>query len=133
LIKNILYEFFKENLDLINDHVIDKIKDVLKNEIAIKIVENSTNIFQDYEKESEFNLVSVKELLDGVLGLLTVDTNILLNEDSTAYKNIKEANSYFDTFVNKTVLNWNVICENVLKFNINQGRIIRCLFLINKK
>jgi len=133
LIKNILYEFFKENLDLINDHVIDKIKDVLKNEIAIKIVENSINIFEDSNKESEFNLVSVKELLDGVLGLLTVDTNILLNEDSTAYKNIKEANSYFDTFVSKTVLNWNVICENVLKFNINQGRIIRCLFLVNKK
>lgn len=129
LIKNILYEFFKENLNLINDHVIDKIKDVLKNEIAIKIVENSTNIFENYEKESEFNLVSVKELLDGVLGLLTVDTNILLNEDSIAYKNIKEANSYFDTFVSKTVLNWNVICENVLKFNINQGRIIRCLHL----
>jgi hypothetical protein len=134
LIKNILYEFFKENLDLINDHVIDKIKDVLKNEIAIKIVENSINIFEDSNKESEFNLVSVKELLDGVLGLITVDTNILLNEDSTAYKNIKEANSYFDTFVSKTVLNWNVICENVLKFNINQGRIIRCLHsLVNLK
>jgi len=132
LIKNILYEFFKTKPDLIKTHIIDKIEVILNTDIATKIVENSINIFEDSYKESEFNLVSVKELLDGVLGLLTVDTNILLNEDSTAYKNIKEANSYFDTFVSKTVLNWNVICENVLKFNINQGRIIRCLFLVNK-
>jgi hypothetical protein len=133
LIKKILRASFIDNTnDLVNQHVNDKIQNILNTDIAPKIVENATNIFEDSNKESEFNLVSIKELLDGVLGLLTVDTNILLNEDSTAYKNIKEANSYFDTFVSKTVLNWNVICENVLKFNINHGRIIRCLFLVNK-
>ena len=131
LIKKILRTSSTNNL--VNQHLIDQIEDVLKNDIAVKIVENSTIIFEDSNKESEFNLVSVKELLDGVLGLLTVDSNVLINEDSTDYKNIKEANSYFDTFVSKTVLNWNVICENVLKFNINQGRIIRCLLLVNKK
>ena len=134
LIKRILRASFIDNTnDLVNQHVNDKIQNILNTDIAPKIVENATNIFEDSNKESEFNLVSIKELLDGVLGLLTVDTNILLNEDSTAYKNIKEANSYFETFVSKTVLNWNVICENVLKFNINQGRIIRCLHsLVNK-
>jgi len=125
LIKKILRANFDN--DIVNEHINDKIQNILNIDIAPKIVENATNIFEDSNKESEFNLVSIKELLDGVLGLLTVDTNILFNEDSTAYKNIKEANSYFDTFVSKTVLNWNVICENVLKFNINQGRIIRCL------
>ena len=135
LIKRILRASFIDNTnDLVNQHVNDKIQNILNTDIAPKIVENATNIFEDSNKESEFNLVSIKELLDGVLGLLTVDTNILLNEDSTAYKNIKEANSYFETFVSKTVLNWNVICENVLKFNINQGRIIRCLnSLVNLK
>ena len=132
LIKKILRASFDNNV--VNKHVNDKIEYILNTDIAPKIVENSTNIFENSNKESEFNLVSVKELLDGVLGLLTVDTNILLNEDSTDYKNIKEANSYFDTFVSKTVLNWNVICENVLKFNINQGRINRCLHsLVNLK
>jgi hypothetical protein len=132
LIKKILRASSTNNL--VNQSLINQIEDVLKNDIVVKIVENSINIFEDSNKESEFNLVSVKELLDGVLGLLTVDSNVLINEDSTDYKNIKEANSYFDTFVNKTVLNWNIICENVLKFNINQGRIIRCLnYLVNFK
>ena len=40
---------------------------------------------------------------------------------------IKEINAYFDTFTNKTILNWMVVIENVFKFNINQGRIIKSI------
>jgi len=135
-VKKILYEFFKntfpfsskEQLNIRVDNNFDEnIKNILLNEISVKIVENATNIFENSYKESEFNLESTKELLDSITDLLTVKPDLLIEKDSTGYKNLKEVNSYFDTFVNKTVLNWNVICENVLKFNINQGRIIKCI------
>ena len=41
--------------------------------------------------------------------------------------NMKAINAYFDTFTPKTILNWLVVIENTFKFNINQGRIVRCI------
>jgi hypothetical protein len=108
----------------------DKLKNlnnVLLDEIPIKMVENATNIFKNSNEELEFNLQSVKELLDSVTTLLTLNPISPIDENETVFKNIKEINSYFDTFVNRTILNWNVIIENVLKFNINQGRIMKSI------
>jgi hypothetical protein len=151
VIKKLLFEHFKNKAPFMNPTEINRriefcfsfedllgdkltnLKNVLFDEISIKIVENATNIFENSYKESEFNFQSVKELLDSVTTLLTVNPIIPIDENETIFKNIKEINSYFDTFVNRTILNWNVIIENVLKFNINQGRIIKSIYnlLIN--
>lgn len=150
-IKKILYEYYKNKSPFMDPTDINRriefcftyeillgdklknLKDVLLDEISVKIVENATNIFENSNRENEFNLQSVKELFDSVTTLLTLNPIRPIEENETVFKNIKEINSYFDTFVNRTVLNWNVIIENVLKFNINQGRIIRSLYnlLIN--
>jgi hypothetical protein len=145
MVKKILYEYFKNKYPTMNPTEInnrieycftydvllgDKLINLhilLFEEITVKIVENATNIFKNKDYESEFNLQSVKEILDSVTSLLTLNPYNAIEEDSTFFKNIKEANSYFDTFTNRTILNWNVIIENVLKFNINQGRIIKSI------
>ena len=98
--------------------------DVLYNEINQKIVENATNIFENSEKESEFTVQSVKELFDSVTNSLQIP------EDSVFFKQIKEINNYFDSFTNRTILNWHVIIENTFKFNINQGRIINSIYSV---
>jgi hypothetical protein len=94
------------------------------NEINQKIVENATNIFENSEKESEFTVQSVKELFDSITNSLQIP------EDSVFYKQIKEVNNYFDSFTNRTILNWHVIIENTFKFNINQGRIINSIYSV---
>ena len=55
------------------------------------------------------------------MGLVKGHINIIVSTT------IKEINAYFDTFTNKTILNWLVVIENVFKFNINQGRIIKSI------
>lgn len=114
--------------DSFYDGKITDIETTLLNKISKSIVENSTGIFEDSFKEAEFNQQSVKELLDGITNLFTINPTLPIPEDSIFYKNIKEVNSYFDTFVNRLILNWQVIIENTFKFNINQGKIIKSVF-----
>lgn len=142
----LLYEYIKNtSLSLNDEDILGKInfyfeqeitfegknrnlKNILFDEVSIKIVENTTGIFLNSEKENEFNLQSVKEILDNFSNLFTVFEAMPIPEDAYFFKNIKELNLFYDTFTNRTILNWNVICENVLKFNINQGRIIKCIY-----
>jgi hypothetical protein len=146
LVRKILLAYFKNtspnlSTDAINHRInycfqystfydgkITDIEELLLNKVNTSIVENSTNIFEDSFKEAELNQQSVKELLDGVTNLLTINPTLPIPEDSIFYKNIKEVNSYFDTFTNRLILNWQVIIENTFKFNINEGKIIKSIF-----
>lgn len=104
------------------------IREILLKEIPIKLVLNSVQIFNNEQEEFEFTQQSIKEILDTVTDLLTVNPVFSIPSDSPIMKNtIKEINAYFDTFTNKTLLNWLVVIENVFKFNINQGRVIKSI------
>ena len=104
------------------------IKDILYDNISKKLVLNSVKIFNNMDEENDHKDESVKDLLDSVTNLLTINPVFPIKDDSPFYKTIAEINLYFDTFVNKTILNWLVIIENVFKFNINQGRIVKSTF-----
>ena len=150
-IKKILFEYFKnmyptlspsdinnrvkycfQKTILLEENNENYIEELLYNEINERIVENATNIFKNSEKESQFNLQTVKEILDNVTNLFTINTIIPISEDSIFYKQIKEVNNYFDSFTNRTILNWQAIIENTFKFNINQGRIINSIYSVLK-
>lgn len=104
------------------------IREILLTEVPIKLLLNSVQIFNNEQEEVEFTQQSIKEILDTVTDLLTVNPVFSIPSDSPIMKNtIKEINAYFDTFTNKTILNWLVVIENVFKFNINQGRIIKSI------
>jgi hypothetical protein len=100
---------------------------LLEDVITQRLVVNSLYIFANSNEEAEFNSKSVKEILDTVISLMSTNSVIPISPDSKFVDSMKEINSYFDTFVPKTILNWQVIFENTLKFNINQGRIIKCI------
>lgn len=105
------------------------IESLLYNDVSEKLVLNAVQIFDNQEEENLFTQESTKEIFDSVVNLLTINPSLSIPEDSPFFKTtIKEINSYFDTFVNKTILNWLVIIENVFKFNINQGRIIQSIY-----
>jgi len=104
------------------------IETLLNTDVSKKLVLNAVQIFDNQEEENLFLPESTKEIFDTVVNLLTINPSLSISEDSPFFKNIKEVNLYFDTFVNKTILNWLVIIENVFKFNINQGRIIQSIY-----
>jgi hypothetical protein len=105
------------------------IETILYNDVPKKLVLNAVQIFDNQEEESLFSPQSTKDIFDTVVNLLTINPSLSIPEDSPFFKTtIKEINSYFDTFVNKTILNWLVVIENVFKFNINQGRIIQSIY-----
>jgi hypothetical protein len=105
------------------------IKNILYRDVSKKLVLNAVQIFNNQEEEYLFSQESTKDIFDTVTNLLTINPSLSIPEDSPFFKTtIKEINSYFDTFVNKTILNWLVIIENVFKFNINQGRIIQSIY-----
>ena len=149
-IKKILFEYFKnmypnssitdinkrinycfQNKLLVGDKE-NYIEDLLYNETNTKIIENVTNIFENSEKESQFNMQTVKEILDNVTNLFTINPIVQIQEDSVFYRQIKEVNNYFDSFTNRTILNWHAVIENTFKFNINQGRIINSIHSVIK-
>jgi hypothetical protein len=104
------------------------IETILYNHVSKKLVLNAVQIFDNQEEEILFSPQSTKDIFDTVVNLLTINPSLSIPEDSPFFKTtIKEINSYFDTFVNKTILNWLVVIENVFKFNINQGRIIQSI------
>jgi hypothetical protein len=105
------------------------IETILYNHVSKKLVLNAVQIFDNQEEETLFSPQSTKDIFDTVVNLLTINPSLSIPEDSPFFKTtIKEINSYFDTFVNKTILNWLVVIENVFKFNINQGRIIQSIY-----
>ena len=105
------------------------IETILYNHVPKKLVLNAVQIFDNQEEETLFSPQSTKDIFDTVVNLLTINPSLSIPEDSPFFKTtIKEINSYFDTFVNKTILNWLVVIENVFKFNINQGRIIQSIY-----
>ena len=138
----ICYPYFKLIADIILQIIIDIdfdnsiITPELYQEVSTKLVKNSVRIFDNQDDESQFSFESTKITLDDVVKLLKIE-DLKIDDmseddikiiDNFLLKTIKEINSYFDTFINKTILNWLVVIENVFKFDINQGRIVECIY-----
>ena len=111
--------------------------------VSTKLVKNNVHIFNNQYDELNFSFESTKIILDDFVQLLEIEELKKIAEDDEGLneeikknyikkidnllKTIKEINLYFDTFVNKTILNWLVVIENVFKFDINQGRIVKSI------
>jgi hypothetical protein len=121
----------KVNFCLTNDILKENNKsivDILYKKVSKQLVLNAVQIFDNQEEEYTFTTQSTKDILDTVVNSLTINPTLSIPENSPFFKTtVKEINAYFDTFVNKTILNWLVVIENVFKFNINQGRIIESI------
>jgi hypothetical protein len=95
--------------------------------VADKLVYNSVRKFRNNQEELEFVSENISEILDNIINLFTINPIMPIPANSKFFVNMKEINAYFDTFTAKTILNWLVVIENTFKFNINQGRIVRCI------
>jgi hypothetical protein len=103
------------------------IKNILYTIVSKQLVLNIAQIYDNQEEEYLFVSQNTSDILDTLTNLLTINPSLSIPETSSFFTNIKQINTYFDTFIYKTISNWMVVIENVFKFNINQGRIIECI------
>ena len=103
------------------------IKNILYTIVSKQLVLNIAQIYDNQEEEYLFVSQNTSDILDTITNLLTINPSLSIPETSPFFANIKQINTYFDTFIYKTISNWMVVIENVFKFNINQGRIIECI------
>ena len=142
-IRFICYPYFKLLQNIISNLKIEALIDIFNTtiiynqyqEVSAKLVKNTVHIFDNQDDELKFSFESSKITLDDVVKLLKIEDLKIdgMSEDAikiidNLLNTIKEINSYFDTFINKTILNWLVVIENVFKFDINQGRIVECIY-----
>jgi len=106
--------------------------DVLYNILPEKFVKNSILIFNDLEEKVNFESQTILELLQNLFSIFKLIPEINTNEELFNNLNKNVAN-YFDLFIGRTIKNWYVVCENILKFVINQHRITNTLNILNDK
>jgi hypothetical protein len=115
------------NYDYVYGNKLNRLEQHLYQIVADKLVYNSVRKFKNIQEELEFVSENISEILDNIINLFTINPIMPIPANSKFFVNMKEINAYFDTFTAKTILNWLVVIENTFKFNINQGRIVRCI------
>ena len=103
-------------------------EEILKEQIAEKLVKNSVDIREDEDDKLNFKEESIKQILDDYVGLL--ETTYIIDINSKILKVMSKVNNYFDAITKEIIKNWLVVIENLLKFYINQYRLERIKELI---
>jgi len=106
-----------------------KFRKYLYDELSIKLVINSTNIFTSDEEENEHIPQSIYDILNDSITYLTSTSPI--NIDDYTINNIKEGYIYFDNIIKKIINNWRITIENVFLYSINHNRIQKCKIILS--
>jgi 8-oxo-dGTP pyrophosphatase MutT (NUDIX family) len=103
--------------------------EVLYKEVPKKLVKNSITAFEDLDEKINFEPETPLNIIRDLVNLIQNSRSIIFTDELLLNLNTNVAN-YFDLFIGRTIKNWYVVCENVLKFVINQQRITKTLFTL---
>jgi len=113
------------------DNTKKNLKSILYNEISIKMVNNSVDIFNNNQDKISYEFQNVREILIDYFNLLKLDNLLDINISTPILLILKEdVASYFNAFTSKTINNWMVVIENQFKFIINEKRILETLLTL---
>jgi hypothetical protein len=128
IITNMIDRIFNESFIYENNK--SSFIEILYNIIPEKFVKNSILVFEDLDEKINFTdetpldiIRDLVKILENSRGIINFTDELLLNLNN----NIA---NYFDLFVGRTIKNWYVVCENILKFVINQHRITKTLLIL---
>lgn len=134
ILNEALIEFIKntenlENVNQIAEAILNNteiftgqtMQQILKEQIAEKLVKNSVDIRNNEIDKLNFKEESIKQILDDYVGLL--ETTYIIDINSKILKVMSKVNNYFDAITKEIIKNWLVVIENLLKFYINQYRL----------
>lgn len=111
-----------------------KFIEILYDDLPHDFVRNSIDIFKNQTDKNTFEPQSIRELLNNLFKLLTLNDIVSIPEDSSIMQILnRDLTDYFDLFIQKLINNWLVVIENVYKFTINQYRINNTIVKLIKK
>ena len=137
LIKYLLQKFPDQDLNfyllkidsLFNDRVIRKVTltEYLYNEISKRLVKNVSNIYKNRDDEVSHSLESVEDILSEFIGVVQTNGIINISDEDMIIKILKrDVLKYFSLITPLVIKNWQVTCENYMRFYINHYRISKC-------
>jgi len=137
MMRKILFSYLsKSSIEVVFDTIDNKIEfilntpnndlnnktllNILFEDISIRLVQSSVNIFENKSKENLYSNETVRDILTEYFEHLKI-YEIYLSE---SILNVFTSNvvTYFDTFISRTILLWLVNIENIFKFFINNYR-----------
>jgi hypothetical protein len=138
LLKYVLHKFpareFKFYIDTIDSIFNEKnVNRYLYDTVATKLVINCSNIFKNRQEEKKHIHESVEEILLEFIELLESNTVVEIKNDELIKSILRKDVLKYYTLVTSTIIkNWQVVCEDYLRFYINQYRILACHNILMK-
>ena len=124
------FNFYIEKIDsLFNTRVIRKVTltEYLYNEISERLVKNVSNIYKNRDDEVSHSLESVEDILSEFIGVVQTNGIINISDEDMIIKILKrDVLKYFSLITPLVIKNWQVTCENYMRFYINHYRISKC-------
>ena len=117
---------FKNIVSKIDYIITDEIRNYLYNDVAKKFVKTSVSIFKDSNEKASYEIATVTEILNSFVDLMLVESFTKL--DNNIIEILKNnIIPYYDTIVNKIIINWNITIENMFLYMINQYRYVKMI------
>ena len=117
---------FKNIISKIDYIITNEIRNYLYNDVAKKFVKTSVSIFKDSNEKASYEIATVTEILNSFVDLMLVESFTKL--DNNIIEILKNnIIPYYDTIVNKIIINWNITIENMFLYMINQYRYVKMI------
>ena len=102
--------------------------DNLKKDIAPELAKNASEIFDNRYEEQGYNNRPSREVLLNFFQQLGNSPIPLSNEILAVFN--KDVVTYFDTFISKSIMLWQINAENIFKYFINNYRCVKTLITL---
>ena len=126
--QDFLFYYNKIN-SVFNDRTVRKtsLSKFLYGEVVERLVINTSNIFKNRDHEINHSLESVEDIFSEFIGLVETNGIINITEEDMIIKILKrDVLKYFSLITPTMIKNWQVTCENYMRFYINHFRILKC-------
>ena len=121
--------YYNKVNSVFNDRTVRKtsLSKFLYGEVVERLVINTSNIFKNRDHEINHSLESVEDIFSEFIGLVETNGIINITEEDMIIKILKrDVLKYFSLITPTMIKNWQVTCENYMRFYINHYRILKC-------
>ena len=137
LLKYILHKYPSRKFNFYIDTIDSIFNEPLENEttvnkylydtVATKLVINCSKIYKNRQEEKDYNHEPVEEILLEFIELLESNTVVEIRDDELIKSILrKDVLKYYTLITSTLIKNWQVVCEDYMRFYINQYRILAC-------
>lgn len=123
------FDYYDTKINNIFENNIETKKSVSKflyEDISLRLVKNAVYIFNDKQSELSHLNESIEEILSEFMSLIEANPITPIKENDYILRILnRDIINYFSLITNSMISNWYAVCENQMKFVINQYRHIK--------